>query len=180
MALGDAEHALASGDHDAARRAFVDAGDAAVGYQLWRSAARSYRYALELDLCDGRIVGKLAGLSRLPSAPEWVVYASVLARDPGWPHFGCRGAQISIDDRGAYVECPNVGRVMRVTMPSDNHVDAIADARFAAIPLGMALLVLRRALWPNAREQAISPMRVQISLAGRDIWLDELGEWEDA
>jgi len=64
-------------------------------------------------------------------------------------------------------------------MTSDDHVEAQPEARFAEIPLAMALVVLRRAMWPNAREQAIQPMRLRISYSNRPtVWLDELGDWE--
>jgi hypothetical protein len=178
-ALTDAEHALAAGDRAAAARAYIEAGDHAVRYQLWRSAARSFRSALELDLVARDVVAKLVGLRHLRAAADWLDYQDALDAHPDWPHVSCLRAQVSIDDRGAYVDCGM--RVLRLAMTSDDHVEAHAEARFSEIPLAMALVVLRRAMWPNAREQAIEPMRLRVTFAGRpSVWLDELGDWEPA
>jgi hypothetical protein len=181
MALQDAERALGAGDPAAANRGYLDAGDIAITFQLWRSAARAYRNALELDLVSVETVGKLVALgAKLPMlAPEWTAYAIALRRHPEWPHFGCRSAQISIADRGAFVECATIGKVLELAMSADDHFDAVADPRFADMPLAMALVIVRRALWPHARERSQQPpARVRITFAGRTVWLDEHGEWE--
>jgi hypothetical protein len=45
------------------------------------------------------------------------------------------------------------------------------------MPLAMVLLILRRAMWPQLREDG-SPRRIHVTFLGRSQWLDELGEWE--
>ncbi|HEY6036228.1 MAG TPA: hypothetical protein VIV58_18255, partial [Kofleriaceae bacterium] len=176
-ALADAERALATGDRAAAARAYVEAGDHAVRYQLWRSAARSFRSALELDLVARDVVAKLVGLRHLRAVADWLDYQDALDAHPDWPHVSCLRAQVLIDDRGAYVDCGL--RVLRLAMTSDDHVEVRPEPRFSEIPLAMALVVLRRAMWPNARDQALQPMRLRVTYSGRpSIWLDELGDWE--
>jgi len=178
-ALSDAERALAAGDRAAAARAYVDAGDHAVRYQLWRSAARSFRSALELDLVARDVVAKLVSLRHLRAVADWLDYQDALDAHPDWPHVSCLRAQVMIDDHGAYVDCGL--RVLRFAMTSEDHVEARPEPRFSEIPLAMALVVLRRAMWPNARDQAIEPMRLRVTYSGRpSVWLDELGDWEPA
>jgi hypothetical protein len=42
----------------------------------------------------------------------------------------------------------------------------------------MAMIVLRRALWPLRLEKAVPPRSVRVAFAGRiPVVLDELGEW---
>ena len=57
--LADAERALRADKLAAARAAFLEAGQSAASYQLWRSALRCYRRALELDLADREAVGRI-------------------------------------------------------------------------------------------------------------------------
>ena len=176
-ALADAERAIAEGDRRAAARAYVDAGDLGVRYQLWRSAARSYRFALELDLASPAVVAKLVALGpRGTRTADWLDYATALDAHPDWPHASCLRAQVLIDDRGGYVDCGL--RVLRLAMTGDDHVEAQPEPLFSEMPLAMGLVVLRRAMWPNARESG-SPMRLRVTFARRPpVWLDELGDWE--
>jgi hypothetical protein len=179
QALADADRALVNGDRVGAARAYVEAGDHAVRYQLWRSAARSYRAALELDLASRDVVGRLVTLATRTrrALADWLDYAAALDAHPDWPHASCVRAQVMIDDRGAYVDCGL--RVLRLAMTADDHVTAQPEPLFAEMPLAMGMVVLRRAMWPNARGQALDPMRVRVTFAARPaVWLDELGDWE--
>ena len=178
--LSDARQALHAGDRDAATRAFLDAGDCAVKYQLWRSAQRApFRSALELDLVDRVAVGRLVDLGgRLRSThADWTAYAAALeARD--WPHFSSLNAQIVMDDHDAVIECPGIGRVIEIGMSAGDRFDAMPDRQMVGMPLGMMLIVLRHALWPMSREWSTTPVRVEVVHGGDRVWLDELGDWE--
>lgn len=176
--LGSAERAFRAGDLPAARDAFLSAGDVAATFQLWRTTTRCYRHALELDLLDRLAIARLIGLvGRGGHAVEWSEYARALDRTD-WPHFACRGAQIVIADHGAFVECPPVGPVLDITMPADDVVEVQPDGRFARMPVAMAMIILRCALWSFAGEPAVPPRSVQVVFAGRaPVVLDELGEW---
>jgi hypothetical protein len=182
VALGlsrDAELAAQRGDVAEALRGFLDAGDRAVGYQLWRTAARCYRGALELDLIRREPVARLVKIAaRVGSQLEWNAYARVLDDMPAWPHFGCRTTRILTNDTGSIVECPEAGPVLELIMSAADRVEAHADGRFSKMPLAMALVILRRALWSNPRAVANKPARVTIQYAGRSpVWLDERGDW---
>lgn len=167
--LGSAEKAVHARDWERAREAFVAAGDLAASYQLWRTSVRCYRQALELDLIDRAAVARLVGLvGRGGNVVAWSEYGRALDRHD-WPHFSCRGAQIVIGDDGAIVECAGVGPVLELTMPEPDLVSAQPDGRFAGMPLGMALIILRRALGPGV---------VQVSFASRGlVSLDDNGDW---
>ena len=66
-------------------------------------------------------------------------------------------------------------------MPAEDLVEAQPDGRFARMPLAMAMIILRRALWSYACEPAVPPRSIRVMFAGRDpIVLDELGEWHAA
>ena len=177
--LADGERALRAEDLAAAREAFLEAGQCAASYQLWRSALRCYRRALEIDLTDRE---PLARISRLPpraiALNDWTEYARALDRY-AWPSFGCRAAQIVTGDLGALVECPGTGVVIELMMTGDDLVETRPAARFAGMPLAMALIVLRRALWLAPRELASDPGSLRIAFDGRSlVRLDELGDWE--
>jgi hypothetical protein len=176
--LGTAERAFRAGDVGGAREAFITAGDLAAGFQLWKTATRCYRHALEIDVLDREVIARLVGLvGRGGHAVEWSEYARAVDRHD-WPHFGCRTAQLVIGDAGAFVECPGTGPVLDITMPDHDLVHAQPDGRFAGMPIAMALLILRRALWPLRLEQAVPPRSVGVGFAGRNpLVLDELGEW---
>ncbi|HEY1549081.1 MAG TPA: hypothetical protein VGG28_14755 [Kofleriaceae bacterium] len=174
-----ADGAARAGDHVTARRAFIEAAVCAQSHGMWRSATRCYRRALELDVGDRELVGRIATIAGKLGG-DWLDYSRALdAHD--WPSFSCRTAQIVVGDLGGVVTCPNVGAVLEVMMGRDDHVDAQPDGRFAGMPFAMAMLVLRRALWPSPRELANDPMSIGVTFAaGRRVRLDEHGEWQAA
>ena len=177
--LADAERALRSDDLAAARGAFLEAGQCAAGYQLWRSTMRCYRRALELDLADREAVGRVAQLpARVVALNDWIDYARALdAR--AWPSFGCRAAQIVTGSVGAHVECPGVGTVMELMMTEDDLIETRPEPRYHGMPLAMALIILRRAMWMAPRDHATDPMSLRVAFDGRrQVRLDELGDWE--
>jgi hypothetical protein len=177
--LADAERALRADQVTAARAAFLEAGQSAASYQLWRSALRCYRRALELDLTDREAVGRIAQLPpRVIALADWHDYGRALDVR-AWRSFGCRAAQIVTGNVGAQVECPGTGVVMELMMTEDDLVETRPEARFAAMPLAMAMIVLRRALWFAPRELATDPVSIRVAFDGRpQVWLDELGDWE--
>jgi hypothetical protein len=181
--LADAERALRIDDRAAAREAFLEAGQCASSYQLWRGAVRCYRRALELDLVDREPVARIAQMPPRAIRPDdWVDYARALDLHSGrhaWPSFGCRSAQIVTGDLGARVECPGTGVVMELMMTEDDLIETRPDARFAGMPLAMALIIVRRAMWVAPREIVAEPMSLRVAFDGRpQVRLDELGDWE--
>jgi hypothetical protein len=175
----DAELAARRGDIGEALRGFIDAGDRAVGVQLWRSAVRYYRSALELDLVRREPVARLLRIApRAGNQAEWNEYARALDEHSAWPHFGCRSAQILTHDRGSVVACAGSGAVLEFAMTQPEVIEARPDGRFARMPIAMAMLVLRRALWSAPSEMTKKPARVRLMFDGHDpVWLDELGDW---
>ena len=175
----NAELAAQQGDLGEAIRGFISAGDRAARTQLWRSAARFYRGALELDLLRREAVARMVEIAaKLGSQLEWSAYARVLDDVPSWPHFGCRAARIITHDNGSIVECPGVGPVLELMMTEQDRVELHPDGRFVKMPLAMALLILRRALWARPRESTLKPARVEVRFGGRSVvWLDERGDW---
>jgi len=180
--VGDAERALREGKPADAYALFLDAGDVASKLQLWRSALRCYRRAVELDLFDQRAVGRLARIApRANAATEWAEYATALAGRPPWPRFECRAAQLVIGDLGAVVTCAPVGTVLEVLMTADDLVEVHPDSRMANMPIAMALIIMRRAMWAAPRDHAPEPMAIKVVYAGRaPMRLDELGDWAPA
>ena len=174
-----ADAAARANDHAAARRGFVDAAVCAQSHGMWRSAMRCYRRALELDVCDRELVARMATIAgKLGS--DWLDYSRALDAH-NWSSFSCRTAQIVVGDLGGVVTCPNAGPVLEVMMGRDDHVDAQPDGRFTGMPFAMAMLILRRALWPSPRELASDPMSIGVTFAaGRRVRLDEHGEWQAA
>jgi hypothetical protein len=85
-------------------------------------------------------------------------------------------------DAETVVRCPDVGGVLLIAMPERDLVEARPAPRFAGMPVAMALVILHRALWPDARalwlEQRHRPaMQVGVRFEGKELWLDELGDW---
>jgi hypothetical protein len=179
LLLADAERALRADNLDAARDGFLEAGACASGYQLWRSALRCYRRALEINLVDREPIARILRMSpRVIALHDWTEYTRVLDRS-AWRPFGCRSAQIVTGDAGAQVECPGTGAVMELMMSADDLVETRPAAPFAGMPLAMALIILRRALWLAPRELAADPGSLRIAFDGRpQVRLDELGDWE--
>jgi hypothetical protein len=177
--LGSADRAARDRDWRTARAAFMDAGAAASERGAWRFAVRCYRGALELDVTDRELVDRIVRISgRLSSGVDWVDYARALAVHPEWSAFGCRAAHIVLGDLGGIIACPGVGAVLELMMARDDLVDVHPDGRFAAMPLAMAMVIVRRAMWPQAREQTGEPRSISVAFAGtRRVRLDELGEW---
>jgi hypothetical protein len=61
--IGKADGAARANDLAAARRGFVEAAVCAQSHGMWRAAMRCYRRALELDLCDRELVGRIATIA---------------------------------------------------------------------------------------------------------------------
>lgn len=177
--LAAGERALRSDDRADARAAFLDAGQAASSVQLWRSALRCYRLALELDVVDREPIARILQLpARTTMHADWKVYAHVLEHHT-WPSFGCRSAQVVTGGQRSRVECPGIGEVMELAMPADDLIEARPDPRLAGMPLAMAMVILRRAMWVAPREHAPDPQRLRVAFADLpQVWLDELGDWE--
>jgi hypothetical protein len=177
--LADAARALRGDDLAGARAAFHEAGQCAVSYQLWRSALRCYRRALELDLADREAVVRIVHLPpRVIALADWHDYVRALD-SRAWPSLGCRAAQIVTGNLGAQVECPGTGVVMELMMTEDDLVETRPEGRFAGMPLAMAMIILRRALWFAPRELASDPASIRVAFDGRPkVRLDELGDWE--
>jgi hypothetical protein len=179
LLLADGERAVRGDDPAGARAAFLEAGQCAAGYQLWRSALRCYRRVLELDLVDR---DALAGIAQIPARvvppADWTEYLRALDRHK-WPRFGCRSAQVVTGDLGALVECPGAGVVMELMMTADDLIETRPEARFVGMPLAMALIILRRAMWMAPRDAATEPSALRVAFNGRpQVRLDELGDWE--
>lgn len=179
MLYSDGERAARDGEWATARAFFLEAAESAIEVQLWRSALRCYRHALELDLCDREIVERIHKIPmRVISGRGWEEYRRALDSHAQWPHFGCRSARIVLGDLGAVVECNGLGGVLELMMTDRDLVELRADARFAGMPVAMALIILRRALWPTPRERD-ELMTVRVVFEVRDrVKLDELGDWE--
>lgn len=177
--FADGERAARDGELALARTCFLEAADRAIEVQLWRSAVRCYRHALELDLVDKEIVERILRIPiRVISGRGWDAYKQALDANPQWPHFGCRTARIVSGDLGAVVECPPVGPVLELIMTDHDLIETRPDARLRGMPSAMAMVILRRAMWPTPREVE-KPMSVRVAFDARErVKLDELGDWE--
>lgn len=178
--FGDGERAARSREWAAARACFLEAAQAALDVQLWRSALRCYRHALELDLLDRDIVECVLQLPpRVIAGRGWDEYRSAIDSHPAWQRFNCRGARVVLGDLGAVIECAGVGPVLELIMSERDLVEMRPDARFGGMPSALALIVLRRAMWPAPRDRANELMTVRVSFDGRQrVRLDEHGDWE--
>lgn len=179
--LAAGERALRSDHRADARAVFLEAGQAASGHQLWRTAQRCYRLALELDLVDREPVERILQLpSRRTVHTEWNVYACALDCY-AWPSFGCRSAQVVTGDQRSWIECPGIGTVLEVTMPDDDVIEAHPDPRLAGMPLAMAMLIVRRAMWSAPPIHTTRPRWLRVGFDNLpQVWLCELGEWQPA
>ncbi|MEQ1932743.1 MAG: hypothetical protein ABL962_02525 [Fimbriimonadaceae bacterium] len=179
MLVSDAERALIDGDHVLALATFVEAGDCSAQYGLWRGALRCYRQGLELDLGDPTaVLHAVRAATRFgrPIAVEWEEYAAALQRRRWWS-FACRHAEAIIANRGSYVLCPGVGPVLALKGTDDDVFEATPIGRFVGMPIAMAMIILRRALFAFPRNQAATPLAMQVGYAQRRFVLDELGDW---
>jgi hypothetical protein len=179
LLLSDAERALRGEAVAVARALFLEAGQCAAGYQLWRSALRCFRRALEVELVDRAPIAQILQIPpRVVTLADWTEYARALDRH-AWPAFGCRAAQIVTGDAGAHVECAGAGVVLELMMTADDLVEARPAPRLAGMPLAMALIILRRAMWLAPRDVASDPSALRVTFDGRpQVRLDELGDWE--
>jgi len=179
LLLADGERALRADDLGAARAAFLEAGQCAASYQLWRSAVRCYRRAIELDLVHREPIVRILRMpARVVPPADWTEYLQALDRH-AWPAFGCRSAQIVTGDLGAVVECPGVGTVMELMMTADDLIETRPAGRLDGMPLAMALIILRRAMWLAPRDVASDPASLRVAFQShREVRLDELGDWE--
>jgi hypothetical protein len=178
--FSDGERAAREGDVQAARGCFLDAEQAAVAFQLWRAAIRCYRHVLELDLFDREPLDRIARMpGRVTAGQGWNDYTQAIGRHPEWPRFGCRTAHTVASDQRALVTCPQVGAVLDMLMSATDLVEIHPLAPLLGMPQGMALIILRRALWPAPRDHATQLLAVRVVFAGRPpVRLDELGDWE--
>jgi hypothetical protein len=178
----DGERAARRGELEVARGCFLEAAQAAVAVQLWRSALRCLRHALEIDLLDRAVLDRVLQLSpRAIAGRGWDRYRSALDAHAGWAAFGCRTARIVSGDLGAVIECPGAGPVLELIMSERDLIETRPDARFTGMPAAMAMIILRRALWPvpRERERETQLMTVRVTFDGRErLQLDEHGEWE--
>ncbi|HWU90460.1 MAG TPA: hypothetical protein VN253_24515 [Kofleriaceae bacterium] len=176
----DGERAARGGELATARACFLEAAQAAVDVQLWRSALRCYRHALELNLLDREVIDRVLQIPlRVTSGRGWDRYRAAVDAHSDWARFGCRTARIVIGDLGAVVECPPAGPVLELIMSEPDLVEVRPDGRFAGMPAAMAMIILRRALWPAPRERAAELMTVRVTFDGHErVVLDEHGEWE--
>lgn len=176
--FNDGERAVRDGELATARACFLEAAQCAIEVQLWRSALRCYRHALELDLMDRAIVARVAQLpTRVISGRGWDLYLAALEHHPAWPRFGCRATRVLSGDLGTVVECNGIGAVLELIMSERDLVEVRPDARFTGMPSAMGLIILRRALFPSPRERADRSelMSVRVTF---DVRLDEHGDWE--
>jgi hypothetical protein len=176
--LAAGERALRSGNCADARSVFLEAGQAAAGDQLWRVAQRCYRLALELDLVDREPVKRILRLpSRNTVHADWNEYACALDCY-AWPSFGCRSARIVTCDERSWIECPGIGAVMEVTMPEDDLIEVDPVPRLAGMPLAMAMMIVRRAMWIAPRYHTTCPQWLRVGFDNLpEVRLCELGEW---
>ena len=177
--LAEGERAERAGQLDAAYARYVTAGDIAAGGGSWRNAMRCFQRAIELDPFEREAVSRLAAIaSQVHNRTEWSEYLTALDRKLV-PRFAFRSVQLLIGNQGSFVTAPDAGPVLDVLLTGDDLLEAAPTAGFSDMPLAMALLVLRRALWTSPSHRARTPMSVRIAYNGRPhMKLHETGEWE--
>jgi hypothetical protein len=178
--VADAEIAAGNGDLALASRMFVESGLSAAASESFRLAVRCYRAALEIDLLDRRVIARLLALG-VRAGDGWNAYARTIDC-VDWRSFGCRDASVVSGDDGATVHCSGIGPVLGMVMSQSDRVEAYPDRRFVKMPLAMAMIILRRALWPESRMWPVPddrpPLHVRVKFpAHREARLDELGDW---
>jgi len=68
---------------------------------------------------------------------------------------------------------------MELMMTADDLIETRPDGRFTGMPLAMALIIVRRAMWIAPRDAATEPSSLRVAFDGRpQVRLDELGDWE--
>jgi hypothetical protein len=177
--VSDAERARRAGDPRGAYDGFVEAGRCAEQYGLWKTALRCYRNAVELDLINRLAVDHLARIAvRAGAGGEWAEYSSAILSTPSWPHVSCRSVQLLIGGSGAVVDCPRVGTVFEVVMAADDLINVQPETRFADVPVALALLLVRRAMWPSPREASSTSHDIRVTYRGKHRYrLTEHGDW---
>jgi hypothetical protein len=178
--FANAEIAAGKGDLALASRMFVESGLSAAASESFQLAVRCYRAALEIDLLDRRVIARMLGLGNR-AGNGWSAYARTIDR-VDWRSFGCRGASVVSGDNSATVHCSGIGPVLGLVMSQGDRVEAYPDRRFVEMPLAMAMIILRHALWPESRISPVPgarpPLHVRIKFpAHREARLDELGDW---
>lgn len=169
MLFAEGEQAATRGDTSLARARFVEAGECAASLQLWRSSIRCYRHALELDLGDRDVVRRIVDTPARARSANWLDYAYA------GRSFGCRSARVVIG-AGAAIECPAVGPVMSLAMPTS---DRIVVHPLLEMPLAMAMIIIRRAMWPAPLQHRGDLRSLEVHVAHHEpLTLDELGDWQ--
>jgi hypothetical protein len=164
---------------DAEVIALVERGDRDAAARRWRSAVRCYRGALELDLMHRETVARIVKIAtKVGNELEWIGYARAITDPPLLPRFQCRIVRVVAHDAGSVVQCAGAGAVIELLMTQAFRVEAHPVGRFAEMPLAMALIILRRALWPVTTAK---PDRITVAFGGRSpVWLDARGDWAPA
>ena len=139
---------------------------------------RCYRHALELDLLDREVLELIRGVPiRVISGRGWDDYRTQVMSHPTWPRFSCRTAHLVIGEQ-AIVQCEAIGTVLEVMMSEIDLVEVRPASPLAGMPIAMALVILRRALWPHPKDLG-NLMSIRVAYEGRQhVRLDEHGDWD--
>jgi hypothetical protein len=174
------ERAERAGNFESAYDYFVTAGDIAAASGSWRAAMRCFQRAVEIDLFRPVAVTRLAAIAgQVHRRTEWAEYATALDRQIV-PRFALRGIQLVVGNAGAFVTAAEVGTLLDVLLTGDDLLEVMTSQQFAGMPLAMALLVLRRALWPVSKDRSAATMSMRVVFEGRPppYKLMESGDWE--
>lgn len=179
MAAG--ERAERAGELMDAYARYVSAGDVAAGNASWRAAIRCFQRAVELAPFEVEAIRRIAAIAHhVHNRTEWSEYATALERKLV-PMFPFHHVQLVLGNDGSFVTAPSTGTVLEVMLTGADLLEAHASGPFADLPLALALLVLRRALWatPSSRPRAL--MSIRVAFNGRPhMLLHENGDWEHA